>query len=237
MKIFLILQPCFINKLLKCVENCHPSQSGALLVLLIPQFLTCRQLALSRYASTLASRATELLLTMTIEEVNEYLAKDDLLLVINKLIEAKLVKKHETLVSLLNRLGSKCYDLSPIEFDQRRNLNPENIKNININKAWFISQVKSHCNQTKYSNRESAELINKLGYEDILSVMSNIDFNCSILKDCLILVETIVQGNEKKDIPLLRATVTTLMNNISSIKGLIPKPHQVRLLKFFFFFL
>lgn len=88
-----IKEPCFINKLLKCVESCHPTQSGALLLLLIPQFLTCRQLALSRYASTLASRATELLLTMTLEEVNTHLAKDDLVLIINNLIEAKLVKR------------------------------------------------------------------------------------------------------------------------------------------------
>lgn len=222
-----INEPSFINKLLKCVENCHPTQSGSLLLVLIPQFLMCRQLALSRYASALASRATELLLTMTLEEVNQHLAKDDLVLIINNLIEVKLVKKHETLVSLLNRLGSKCYDLSPIEFDQRRNPNPENIKNININKAWFISQVKSHCYQTKYSDKESAELINKLDYEDILCIMSNIDFNSCILKDCLELVQREVQENGKNDPPLLKATVVTLMKNISSIKGLIPKPHQV----------
>lgn len=88
-----INEPCFINKTLKCIENCHPTQSGALLLILIPHFLTCRQLALSRYASALASRATELLLTMTIEEVNQHLAKDDLVLVINNLIESKLIKK------------------------------------------------------------------------------------------------------------------------------------------------
>lgn len=88
-----VREPCFINNLLRCVERSHPTQSGALLLLLIPQFLMCRQLALSRHASALACRATELLLTMTIEEVNQHLAKDDLVLIINNLIEAKLIKK------------------------------------------------------------------------------------------------------------------------------------------------
>lgn len=88
-----ITNPTFINKLLKCIELCHPTQSGALILLLIPQYLMCRQLALSRYASTLASRATEILLTMGQEEVNESLSKDDLMLVINNLVEAKLIKK------------------------------------------------------------------------------------------------------------------------------------------------
>lgn len=88
-----VTDPTFVNKLLKSVEGCHPTQSGALLLLLIPQFLMCRQLALSRYASTLASRATEILLIMGEEEVNEHLAKDDLVLVVNNLVEAKLIKK------------------------------------------------------------------------------------------------------------------------------------------------
>lgn len=131
-------------------------------------------------------------------------------------------------MNLLNRLGSKCYDLSPIEFDQRRNLNPENIKNIVINKAWYLSQIKSQCTQLNNSGKESAELLNKLEYEDMLTIMSNIDFNHSILKDCIILVKRDAgNGSSDQESPLLRATIVTVLNHIAYIKSLIPKPHQV----------
>lgn len=87
-------EPSFINKILKSIEICHPNQSGALLLLLIPNFLTSKHLSLSRYASRLATKATEILLTITsYEEIIDILPKDDLILIINNLIDNKLIKK------------------------------------------------------------------------------------------------------------------------------------------------
>lgn len=90
---YITLQPTFRTKILKTVENAHPSQVGALLCLLLPKLLNCRQLALSRLVANLASRKIELLLTMSMEEVSNQLPKEDLMRIMDLLVETKLVKK------------------------------------------------------------------------------------------------------------------------------------------------
>lgn len=83
----------FRTDILKCVENVHVSQIGELLKLLLPKMLECRQSALSRLVSNLASRKIELLLTMPMGEVTGQLPRDELIRVMDSLIESKLVKK------------------------------------------------------------------------------------------------------------------------------------------------
>ncbi|KAJ8971469.1 hypothetical protein NQ317_001246 [Molorchus minor] len=68
--------PVFKTKILKCVENCHSSQIGAVLGLLVPNMLNFRQVALSRMAANLASRKIEFLLTLPMEDVNNQLPKE-----------------------------------------------------------------------------------------------------------------------------------------------------------------
>lgn len=78
---------------MKCLENVHPSQSGPLLVFLVDNLLTCHLEALSRLNAGLASRRTEILLTMTLEEVTSQLPKEDLASILDILLEKKLAKK------------------------------------------------------------------------------------------------------------------------------------------------
>ena len=87
------MQPVFILKILKSVENTHPSHTGHLLKLLLPKLLLSRERAVSRSVANLASRKIELLLTMSMTEVNEQLVKEDLLGMIKKMVTLKLIKK------------------------------------------------------------------------------------------------------------------------------------------------
>ncbi|KAJ8959892.1 hypothetical protein NQ318_011628 [Aromia moschata] len=219
--------PIFKTKVLKCVENCHPSQVGAVLNLLVPNMLNFRQVALSRMAANLASRKIELLLTLPMEDVNSQLSKEDIMEMQKTLTSLKLVRKHETLVSLLNKLSVQYYDLSPLEFDQRRVVNPEYIKRLKINKKWYLSQI-----QAKYGDAsvrsETAELLNHLEYNEIISFMSSSDFNKLCLQDCLRLgVKYMEQHQLKEEPPIIKASVDCLLKDVTSIANRIPVPIQI----------
>ncbi|KAK4875471.1 hypothetical protein RN001_011893 [Aquatica leii] len=222
-----ITESSFRTKTLKSIENVHSSQIGVLLNSLIPNFLDCRQLTLSRLVANLASRKIELLLTMSMEEVCNQFPKEDLLQIMDALVERKLAKKHETLVGLLNRLAIQYYDISPLEFNQTHNLNPEYIKNLQINKSWYVSQVKSKCRCNKV-DPEIAELLYNLYYEDLINIMANKDFNRLILKHSIMWSLNNIRENGLENEPdLLKASINCLIKNIVDVANLLPKSHQV----------
>lgn len=138
--------------------------------------------------------------------------------------------RNETVVSLLNKLSVHYYDLSPIEFEQRRIVKPEYIQKLKVDKKWYLSQI-----QTKYNDssigRFMAELLNKIEYNEILSFMSSSGFNKNILRDCLrlgLVNLNKLRANEGCD--LLRASIDCLLKDVSSIVFKIYEPHQVNLM-------
>lgn len=79
-----------------CLEGVHPSQSGALLILLIPRFLGHPLLAPARLASALACRRAELLLTLPADEVAAQLTETDLRKLMDILRTTSLARKWVT---------------------------------------------------------------------------------------------------------------------------------------------
>ncbi|XP_046383294.1 huntingtin isoform X2 [Ischnura elegans] len=262
--------PSFAWNLLRCIEGVHPSQSGALLSqLLVPRLLSCPHLALSRRASALACRRAELLLVQHMHQPPPrppspvplspgdlldttpvptptvgQLPKDELEKLLEVMQEARLMRKHSRLVSLLNKLGSQCYDLSPIDVEHGRSFNPANVRNITANKSWYLGQVKRRCCECKCSGQEVAQLLSKLEFDDIISIMSCKDFNGSVLENCLKLGLQLtlqaIQGWSKSSFgssddmkscdpvsPLYKASKITLLQSITRLNGLVPRPHQV----------
>lgn len=47
------------------------------------------------------------------------------------------------LISLFNKFGTQCYDFSSVEIDQNKIVNTTDVKNIVVDKNWFLDQVKS----------------------------------------------------------------------------------------------
>ncbi|XP_076231541.1 huntingtin [Calliopsis andreniformis] len=237
-------QPSFVKRLLQCIEGAHHSQSGAVLMTLIPRFLSTKYLALSRMAAKIASRRVEILLTTSSADVMNQLSKEDFVKLMEILRSTKLAKKHGALVSLLNRLSVQYYDLSPLEFDQCRPFNPSTVKSIQLDRNWFLSQVKLRCCNPNagYNTSEAAQLLMDLDFEDCLSIFSSKEFNITILKPCIILgarmsvekcqkLEFGVAQNEKdfnfEASPLYNAVKQCLLEHIRYINELMPKPHQV----------
>nr|CAH7759250.1 unnamed protein product [Callosobruchus chinensis] len=211
-------------RFLRSIENCHSSQIGAVLKLLVPGILNFHQAVVSRLAANMASRKIEVLLTLPPEEVQEFLSKEDLLGIQRSLIDLKLVKRHETLVSLLNKLSVQHYNLNPIEFEQRRTVNPDHIKTLKINKKWYLSQIQSRYDDVNVA-KETAELLSRLEYNEMISFMSSSSFNKSCLKDCLRLG---LQLNGKEvESDIAKASVDCLVKDVTSVVSRIAQPQQV----------
>ncbi|XP_031845695.1 huntingtin isoform X2 [Nomia melanderi] len=237
-------QPSFVKRLLQCLEGAHHSQSGAVLMTLIPRLLSTKYLALSRMAAKIASRRVEILLTSTAADVTKQLTKEDFIKIMDTLQATKLAKKHGPLVSLLNKLGVQYYDLSPLELDQCRPFNPSTVKNIQLDRGWFLSQVKLRCcnSYAGYSPSEAAQLLKDLDFDDCLDILSCKKFNITILKPCIILgaratVEKCQRfeldtARDHKDYdfetsPLYRAARQNLLEHVRRVTELMPKPHQI----------
>lgn len=88
-----LFQPSFVCRVLRCLEGVHPSQSGALLILLIPRLLGLPHLALARLAGKLACRRAELLLTLSTDEVASQLTEADLRRLMDILHSTSLARK------------------------------------------------------------------------------------------------------------------------------------------------
>ncbi|KAL0105126.1 hypothetical protein PUN28_016641 [Cardiocondyla obscurior] len=237
-------QPSFIKRLLQCIEGAHHSQSGAVIMTLIPRLLSTKYLALSRMAAKIASRRVEILLTTAVEDVKDQLSKDDIVKIMDILQTTKLARKHGGLVSLLNKLAVQCYDLSPLELDQCRPFNPSTVKSIQLDRNWFLSQVKLRCCHASASNNpmELAQLLQDLDLDDCLSILSCKEFNLKILKHCVILGARLTvekcqklefgKAQSEKDFyfdasPLYVAAKQCLLEHIHYICELLPKPHQI----------
>ncbi|XP_020289764.1 huntingtin isoform X2 [Pseudomyrmex gracilis] len=237
-------RPSFIKRLLQCIEGAHHSQSGAVIMTLIPGLLSTKYLALSRMAAKIASRKVEILLTTNAEDVINQLSKEEIVKIMDTLQITKLARKHGGLVSLLNKLAVQYYDLSPLELDQCRPFNPSTVKSVQLDRNWFLSQVKLRCCQPNVGNNpvELAQLLKNLDFDDCMSILSCKEFNLKILKHCVILGARLSvekcqqlefgQAQSEKDFyfdanPLYVAAKQCLLEHIHYICEVMPKPHQI----------
>lgn len=237
-------RPSFIKRLLQCIEGAHHSQSGAVIMALIPRLLSTKYLALSRMAAKIASRRVEILLTTSAEDVVGQLSKDDVVKIMDVLQTTKLARKHGGLISLLNKLAVQYYDLSPLELDQCRPFNPSTVRSIQLDRNWFLSQVRLRCCHASASNNpaELAQLLKDLDFDDCSSILSCKEFNLKILKHCIALGARLSvercqklefgKAQSEKDFnfeasPLYVAARQCLLEHIRYICELAPKPHQI----------
>nr|KAG5686381.1 hypothetical protein BaRGS_018689 [Batillaria attramentaria] len=70
--------PSLVKKTLRCLDAIHPSQSGALITLLVDKFLNSHQLAVTRMCDTIVCRRLEGLLAESVEESSKQLPQEDL---------------------------------------------------------------------------------------------------------------------------------------------------------------
>lgn len=117
--------------------------------------------------------------------------------------------------------------MSPLEVNQKRTINPNYVKKLQINKTWYISQVKAKCCCSSVGP-EMAELLSYLEYENLLEIMDDKNFNKAILKQCIVWCKNkVLVENCDTELPLMKATVNTLIKNVKFLRTILPMPHQV----------
>ncbi|XP_039275419.1 huntingtin isoform X2 [Nilaparvata lugens] len=231
-----VSQVKFLCKLLTCLETVHERDSGAVLKLLVPILLKHPHLVVTKRSTTLASRKVEILLTLERSEVVAQIDKEELQELIESLSSSmKLAIKHSGLLSLLNKLSSQCFDLSPVELDQGRPINATNIRMITLDRAWFLTQVKLRCCGKGKNGTQCAQLLSNLDEEDIIGVLRSEDFDNAILQHCFTLgIRLTQQAREAKDdkkdsdvvSPLFKAARRALLHHIHHLHSLLPRVHQ-----------
>ena len=235
-----LTRPSFVKRLLQCMEGAHHSQSGAVILALVPRFISFKHLALSRLAAKIASRRAEILLASIAEDALEQLPRDDLQRLMETLRSTKLARKHGTLVGLMNKLAAAWYDLSPLELEHSRPFNPSTIKNIQLDRQWYFSQVKLRCCHPCVSSDlpESAQLLGALELEDCDAILGSNEFDLKILVECVRLGagrtaeefrERELSGMEKlkEPVAIYKSARQCILRNVQNINEILPKPHQI----------
>ncbi|XP_063978909.1 huntingtin isoform X2 [Diachasmimorpha longicaudata] len=248
-------RPSFVKRLLRTLESAHEDQSGAVILSIIPRFISLSHLVLGKAAGKIAAKRVELLLSLPEEEVLKQLPKEDLLTLMETLHSTGLAKKHGFLLGLINNLATRFYDLSPLELEHCRSFNPSTVQNIHLDKPWFLSQVRLKCcNPTSNppDSSEAAELLSNLDLEDCDNIFMSKNFDLRILAECIHLgtrltleedtgrtafvrstdfsiqnKQTVGEGNSECLSPLYQSSRQCLLIHVRNIIDLLPKTHAV----------
>ena len=185
--------PGSLNKILVCLHNLHSSHSGRLICLLVNKFLSSPVLAIATKAGQLAARRVEVLLGEREETVLDQLSQTEVAAVKESLARRQISARHPRLVGLVNRLAMTFYDLSPLESSEGRKFNPCSLSGVELDKTWYLQQVKRSCCGSS-PPAECARLLSNLSLSDIMLVMTSKDFKLKILEECLLQGITLPDG-------------------------------------------
>ncbi|XP_041985171.1 huntingtin-like [Aricia agestis] len=169
----------------KILSACHESQSGALM------FLICRivgkmEPAIAIRFTKLAIDRCALLRGLPPEVITSQLSKEDVQVALEMLQRDRVHVRYPTLVVEINALASTVFDLSPLDLNQDRAINPHYIHTTNVDGQWLVNQIKSRCCQKDDTSKHYylACSLAKLSSEDITTIMSCPEFDRQILKSC-----------------------------------------------------
>ncbi|KAK9879932.1 hypothetical protein WA026_008441 [Henosepilachna vigintioctopunctata] len=215
----------FKMKLLKSLENIHPSLIGDLVKLLVSKIIHIRDPSLIKEMSELLTKNLELILTMSVENVHKQLTNDDLIEMISILKNGNGCK-HEALLGLLDKIKSKFHNCE----------NPNNttiliesdlVKNCNIDESWYISHVKTTISKANLG-RELAEMLSILNYEIQMEILQNKCTNITVMRDCITYGLRVHENAKCKEIPsILRASIDCLFLDVHKIIEYFPEPCQL----------
>lgn len=126
------------------------------------------------------------------------------------------------MISLLNKLCVQHYNLTPIENIRQKSLESKSLKDLVIDKSWYLSQVKSKCKTSNLKGEECAELLSKLEYEDLIEVMSSNDFNKIIVKHCFLWCLQKSKLTSLDEHALYKASVNVTLTDLRKINEVLP---------------
>ncbi|KAK7109044.1 hypothetical protein V1264_013160 [Littorina saxatilis] len=239
-----VCRPSLVKKTLRCLDAIHPSQSGALVTLLVDKFLHNHQVAVSGMCDMIICRRLEGLLAESVEESSKQLPQEDLEKLLHFMKSNGLIRQHERLASLLDKLRTMTCPTSKVSVSPEKThplaVTPTQVKDMDIDKDFFMSIARDQCFSPSPRMRECAFLLQRLEYGDILSITMTKEFNLCVLEECISLgaFRTLLRYNRDKDSdrttsptepsldPLFQAAQLTMFRHINNVINHLPVPHQ-----------
>ncbi|XP_028832755.1 huntingtin isoform X3 [Denticeps clupeoides] len=222
--------PTMLKKTLQCLEGMHLSQSGALLMLYVDKLLNTPFRVLARMVDTLACRRVEMLLAETLQNSIAQLPLEELDRIQQYLQSSGLAQRHQRFYSLLDRFRATVAEetSSPVPPATSHPLDgdpPPAPENVEANKDWYISLVKSQCCLNgEGALYETTDLLTKLPQSDLSAIMNSKDFNLALLAPCLSVgAQRLSQGQGGI---LFNTALQVTMERLSIITQLLPTPHH-----------
>lgn len=122
---------------------------------------------------------------------------------------------------------TQFYDLTPIEFKQNKAVDPQRIRAINIDKGWYLKQLKLKC-ANAVPGKEIAELLMRLNKEDLTKVMKEGEFNMNLLRECMLLANNYMKSSDvMEDRSFFESGSRYLLQRLSTLVQRCPKKHEV----------
>ena len=219
-------QVAFLKDALNVVENVHKQFAGKLVHFLVHKYLVSPHLSLTKQANFIACTRVEAMINSDKADVMNLFSPQELSRLLETLKSKKLTKRFGRLSTLLNRVATDFFDLSPITGDDLRTFHPGSLSQVQLNREWLLGQIKVRCchpdNVTKNANLQSgrvcAEILHSLEDEnEILEIMSLKDFSLSLLASCLAF-----DANAKG--PLYSASKKVLIRQVNTLVDALPRP-------------
>ena len=104
----------FLKDALTVVENVHRQFAGKLVNFLVQKFLVGPHLSLTRQANFIACTRVEAMLNSDRNEVLALFKSEELAEILERLKKHKLTKRFGRIFTLLNRVATDFFDLSPL---------------------------------------------------------------------------------------------------------------------------
>ena len=216
----------FLKDALNVIENVHKSFAGKLVHCLVHKYLVGPHLSLTRQANFIACTRVEAMINTDKMEVLNLFKSEELAGILETLKKHKLTKRFGRLFTLLNRIATDVFDLSPITGqDHDRTFNPGSVSTVKLDRDWLLGQIRVRCchpdNLTASSSvsngKVCAKILSHLESEtEILEIMTLQDFSLSLLSCCLLF--------DNKG-PLFDASKKVLLSHIKTItETALPKP-------------
>lgn len=117
--------------------------------------------------------------------------------------------RHETLVSILNKLAVQFYSLPPIELDHMKTIDFTNLRKTKLDAEWFYQQVKTKCcskDKTRVEYKALSKIMQKLGAQKLQEILSDENVDVGFFAYCL---------TSESDDDNVKIVVDCLMSKIS----------------------
>ena len=217
----------FLKDALSVIENVHKQFAGKLVSFLVNRYLIGPHLSLTRQANFIACTRVEAMINTRKEDVLKLFTNTELATILETLKLHKLTKRFGRLSTLLNRVATDFFDLSPMtSIDDARTFNPGSISNVQIDREWLLGQIRVRCchpdNLTTKANLKNgqvcAQMLSSLNdFDEILKIMTLNDFSLSVLSSCLE-----YDSIDKKG--LFQASKQVLLDHIKTLIKTLPRP-------------